>query len=193
MKIGIYGGTFDPIHIAHLIIAERARYELNLDFLYFVPSYIPPHKTEKNISSSEHRLHMVKIAVADNPHLKVSDYEVSKKGTSYTVDTLKYFSQEYQLKPEELFLIMGADNLQDFDQWKNPEVIQSISQLVVAGRPQNNKAHTPNFPAIQLNSPLLEISATAIRERVKKGRSIRYLVPLEVENYIKMFKLYTSN
>lgn len=192
MRLGVYGGTFDPIHIAHLIIAEQARIDLNLDLVYFVPSYIPPHKTRKIISSSHHRLKMVEIAAATNPYFAVSDYEIAKKGTSYTVDTLRHYIDTYDLTPDQLFLIIGSDNFVDFDQWKDPEEIKSISQLVVAGRPhQQNDQHRQHDHIIWLNSPLMEISATDIRQRLTQGRSIRYLVPMGVENYIKMFKLYT--
>ncbi|MDZ7371395.1 MAG: nicotinate-nucleotide adenylyltransferase [candidate division KSB1 bacterium] len=193
MRVGIYGGTFDPIHIAHLIIAETAHDDLNLDCVIFVPSYLPPHKPNRDITPAEIRLEMVRRAVADNSAFIVSDYEIRRQNISYTVETLRYFAKQWQIDREQLFLIIGQDNLKDFDKWREPEEIVRLASLAVADRP----AQESTLPAVldkaviqYLSSPLLEISASAIRERIRNGKSIRYWVPAAVEEIIRENGLY---
>lgn len=190
MKIGMYGGTFDPVHIAHLVVAEYARSELDLDQLLFVPSYIPPHKLSKKISSPEHRLNMLKLVTHDNPKFEVCTFELDKGGTSFTIDTLTYIQQQYNINREELYLVIGADNLMDVHRWKAPEEIFKAAQIVVAGRPLSETSNSIYNDFEKLNSPLLDISASMIRERVQAKKSIRYLVPPLVEDYISEHKLY---
>ncbi|MDZ7316735.1 MAG: nicotinate-nucleotide adenylyltransferase [candidate division KSB1 bacterium] len=193
MRVGIYGGTFDPIHIAHLIIAEAARDDLNLDRVIFVPSYLPPHKPNRNISPAEIRLEMVRRAVAGNSAFFASDYEIRRQNISYTVETLRYFATQWQIDRERLFLIIGQDNLKDFDKWKEPEEIVRLASLAVAARAEQNST----LPVVldkavirYLNSPLLNISASAIRDRIRNGKSIRYWVPAAVEEIICENGLY---
>ncbi len=189
MRLGVYGGTFDPLHVAHLIIAEFAREKYSLDKILFVPSYIPPHKRSREITPAKHRLAMLGLGVEGNDFFDICDYEIRKKGTSYTVDTLNWLRQKYHLTREMLFLIIGADNMVDFHLWKQPEQIVEMAQLVVAGRPNYDKSSN-RFKALALDAPLLEISASSIRAFVKQGRSIKYLTPPAVEAYIQKHKLY---
>ncbi len=193
MKVGIYGGSFDPIHIAHLIIAEYARCEFSLDRIVFVPGYIPPHKRNRTLSEPRHRLEMVRLAVADHPAFAVSDFEIARRKVSYTIDTLLHFAQQYSLTREQLFLIIGQDNLETFDQWKDPGRILETATLLAVDRPNTGK----KLPRVldkaiifRLNSPLMDISSSVVRERVKSGASIRYLTPSAVEAYIVEHRLY---
>jgi nicotinate-nucleotide adenylyltransferase len=193
VKLGIYGGTFDPIHVAHLIIAEYARCQFALTEVVFIPSFIPPHKINHTISSAQDRLQMVKLAIDNNPHFRVSDFEINKQGASFTVDTLDYFTSIFQLDREHLYLIIGADNLADFNKWREPERILSLATLAVAARP----GHDGQMPEIiktesvhKIHAPIMDISASKIRDRVREGGSIRYLTPPAVEDYIHERALY---
>jgi nicotinate-nucleotide adenylyltransferase len=190
LRIAIYGGTFDPVHIAHLIIADYACAELSLDKLLFVPSYSPPHKLSVAITAPSHRLNMVKIAIAQNRKFKLSDYEIMKEGTSFTVDTLRYYSEYFQVQRKHLYLIIGADNLVDFHLWKDPDEILRLAQIAVANRPANciSKVSIKDF--ITLGAPLLDISASMIRKRIQQHKSVRYLVPEKVVKYIQQNGLY---
>jgi nicotinate-nucleotide adenylyltransferase len=186
----MYGGTFDPIHLAHLVVAEYAQSELALDQLLFVPSYIPPHKLSKKISSPEHRLNMLNLVVDKNPNFDVCAFELEKGGTSFTIDTLKYLQKQYNVSRDNLYIVIGADNLVDFHHWKAPEDIRQTAQIVVAGRPRY-KAENPVYDDFHfLDSPLLEISASLIRERVREHKSVRYLLPDSVIQYIRDHGLY---
>ena len=192
MLLGLYGGTFDPIHLAHLIIAESVRNQLNLDLVLFMPCAVPPHKIDRAMAAAEHRLRMIELAIAGNTSFRVSDLELERGGISYTVDTLQALREQYRLQHDELFLILGADNLRDIKFWRSPQMIVNLCQLVVIERPQIKIKRLPAFvkKVIPVASPLLEISATAIRAMVRKGRSIRYLVPDAVAEYIQKNKLY---
>ncbi|MBN1998887.1 nicotinate-nucleotide adenylyltransferase [candidate division KSB1 bacterium] len=187
-KIGVYGGTYDPIHIAHLIIAEIAREQCGLDKVIFIPCAVPPHKEFAGVSAAHHRLKMVELAIADNPYFQASDIEIKRGGTSYTRDTLREISKTLVLKPSQLFLIIGADSLADMDNWKDPDEIFRLSTPVVAGRPgvkPNNK-----WDVGYLRTPLMEISSTRLRSAVQNNQSIRYFVPSVIEEYIRRYHLY---
>ena len=192
-KVGLLGGTFDPIHIAHLIIAEIACDTCNLDELLFMPCAIPPHKNHLNMSDAQHRLQMIHLAIADNPKFRFSDQEIKRGGTSFTIDTLKILKQHNKIDRSDLYLIIGADNFLDFHNWKEPEHILELCQLVVVGR--------PSFDLGKLDSgyqkkifimpiPLMEISSSDIRKRVKNKKTIQYMVSSKVVDYIKKNKLY---
>lgn len=189
MKLGVYGGTFDPIHLAHLIIAEFARDKFNLDKVLFIPSFISPHKTNTKISSASHRLAMLNLAVSSDEKFEICEFEINSQRTSYTVATLDYLHKIYKLSREDLYLIIGADNMKDFDRWKEPERIAEMAQLVVAGRSSAELAGG-QYPAIHLDFPLLDISSSFIRTRIGQGKSVKYLLPASVEAYIHEYNLY---
>lgn len=185
MKIGIFGGAFDPPHLGHLILAEKIREEFNLDKIIFIPTNIPPHK-EKPIASPNDRVLMLKFATEENPYFQISTTEIKRGGISYTIDTIKELKQM-----GELFLIIGADEAKQFDKWKNFNEILSLCKIIIVGR---NRIKKDELPSILNKAFFIEfdvnISSTEIRERVKAGKSIKYLVPNEIEMYIKNKNLY---
>lgn len=192
MAIGLLGGTFDPIHTAHLIIAEEVREELGLDRVVFVPAARPPHKDEDAVTPFAHRFEMVRLAVQDNPGLDVSDIETERPGKSYTIETVREFKRRFG--DEDLFLIVGADSLTAFTTWKDPMLLLTECRVVVVGRP--GVALEEADPAIReralvLETPLLEMSSSDIRRRAAAGRSFRYLVPPAVWTYIREKNLYS--
>jgi nicotinate-nucleotide adenylyltransferase len=187
------GGTFDPIHIAHLIIAERALDQLGLDRVIFVPSARPPHKREDAVTSVEHRLEMVRLAIEGNERLELSDIEVRRPEPSYTIETVRQFARELG-EDETLHFIMGADSLAQFFTWKDPQALLEACEFVVVPRPGVDFEESD--PRIRerarvLESPLMEVSSSDIRASVRAGRSIRYLVPDPVEVYIREKNLYS--
>ncbi len=190
MRIAIYGGSFDPIHIAHLIIAEYAFADLSVDKLFFVPSFTPPHKLSVPMTSPQHRLNMVKLAIEENPRFAHSDFEVTKQGTSFTVDTLAYFSGHFHLEKKDLYLLVGADNLVDFNSWKDPDEIVRLAQIAIANRPSITLSNARLKEYIVVDAPLLDISASMIRKRIQQRKSVHYLVPQRVEEYIRQHGLY---
>jgi nicotinate-nucleotide adenylyltransferase len=191
-RLGLFGGTFDPIHVAHLVLAEQAREQLKLDRVLFMPSAQPPHKLDREISPAKLRLEMVELAVAGFPEFEVSYLEVNREGPSYTVDTLKAVKTKHP--DAELFLLLGGDMLADFPNWRSPDEILSLATLGVMQRDGS-----PTEPPLMLagkvqtvNAPLLDISGTDLRRRVKEGRSIRFFVPAAVEAFIRSHGLYGS-
>lgn len=189
-KIGILGGTFDPPHIAHLIIAQEALKQLRLDQVWFIPCYIPPHKRADRISSPKHRLQMLKLAVLNNPEFRVSDLELRRKGISYTVDTLREIGLQWP--QTALYLILGSDNLRFLSGWKKPEEIFSLAKVVLAKRPGSElgRANVWVKKSVLIEAPLLEISSSQIREKVRRGEKISFWVPERVEKYIEKHRLY---
>lgn len=188
-KVGIFGGTFDPIHHGHLITAQSVREIRGLDKIIFVPSFISPHKANVDSISPEHRMNMLKLAVEGVEFFKVSDFEIKKEGISYTIDTVKEFRKKY----DNLELIMGYDNIFKFNSWKDPDIIMSLTKVLVLER-KSSKPHPFDDKyverAIFVKTRGIEISATDIRERVKLGMPIHYLVPEKVKEYIYSFNLY---
>ncbi len=188
-SIGIIGGTFDPIHFGHLITARAVKEIRNLEKIIFIPCNISPHKKGNGSKNSFHRLEMIRLAVQGLTEFEVSDFEINKGGISYTIDTLGEFRKEYP----GIELIIGFDNLLKFDNWKNPDEILKLAKLVVMKRKidivpkEKNKYYNK---AIIVNTPLVEINATEIRERVKEGLSIDFLVPEKVKEYIYNSNLY---
>lgn len=192
LRLGIFGGTFDPIHLGHLILAEIARCLVRLDQVLFVPARIPPHKGVTP-SDPEHRIHMTRLATEGNPHFVVSDLELRREGPSYTVDTLRSFRK--QNPDAEHFLLMGADSARDLETWKDHEVLLEESTVVVLARPGIGKKDFSDRVAANatvLSTPLLEISSSEIRRLVRDGGPMRYLVPEAVETYIRSEGLYCS-
>jgi nicotinate-nucleotide adenylyltransferase len=192
-RLGIFGGSFDPPHVGHLIVAESAVEQLRLDKVVFVPAYYPPHKLGNQQSSATDRLAMVRLIIKGNPRFAVSDLEVRRKGISYTVDTLRSFKSRFE--NAELFFIIGGDSLSQFSTWKDPEEILNLAHLVVYPRPLQNLADVPmSLPRAEvLQGPMIEISSSDIRLKVSHDESIRYLVPDEVVRYVKVHKLYTHS
>jgi nicotinate-nucleotide adenylyltransferase len=189
MKIGIFGGTFDPPHNGHLMIAEYVRDRLGLERIAFVPSWISPHKQDRQTAGAEHRIAMLQLAVASVKGAEVSDIEIARGGISYTVDTLTEFHKKWS--ECNLSLIIGSDNFREFGSWKDPEKILSLAQLVVMHRPGVEPPEAGTDSRVKsIIVPEIRISSTGIRERIQKGESIGYLVPSEIEQYIILHRLY---
>jgi nicotinate-nucleotide adenylyltransferase len=194
-KIGLLGGTFDPIHNGHLIIAEYLRVELQLDEIWFIPTQIHALKENEGISSPDIRNEMLKLAISNHENFKCLDIELTRPGVSYTIDTLELLLEKYHALNPQFYFFIGMDNVNDLPRWKNPEQILAKSQVVAFGRPGFKPSNEVKnlLSAIQfIHVPLLEISSTVIRERVSEGKSIRYLVPDSVLHYIKENQLYKS-
>jgi nicotinate-nucleotide adenylyltransferase len=206
VSIGVLGGTFDPIHIGHLIIAEEARVKLGLSEVLFVPAGQPWLKQERRITAAAHRVEMVRLAIADNPYFKLCMLEVERPGPSYTVDTLTMLREQLGTNVH-LFFILGRDTLDELPLWKEPQKLIQLCWLVVAPRPAVSEGEAPGAKdlarlekaipglvdkVIQLDMPVVGISSSAIRQRVGKRLSIRYLVPPEVERYVREQKLYST-
>ena len=199
-RIGILGGSFDPIHIGHLLIAEYAREQLNLSEVRFIPAAVSPLKQDKQPTDAKHRVEMIRLAIGGNAHFRLDERELKRVGPSYTVDTLAELKSE---SPEsELVFIIGADSLFDLQAWREPERICQLAFLAIAlrgGRPVPDLEQLRRFlPPDQVasaaehivNLPQLEISSTDLRDRVRCGKTIRYQVPAAVEAYIAAAKLY---
>jgi nicotinate-nucleotide adenylyltransferase len=190
-NIGILGGTFDPIHVGHLLAAQDTMEALTLDRVIFVTASIPPHKTGKGISPAETRLAMVKLAVENNPSFYASDIEIRRSGPSFSVDTVEDLKCNFP--NSEFFFLVGEDNLPEIWAWKEPERLFGLCRMVVIGRPGGrNPARDMDLPGpvITLNIHRIDLSSSEIRRRVREGRSIRYLVPSDVERYIYEKRLY---
>jgi len=188
-KVGIFGGTFDPIHLGHLITAQSVRELRNLEKIIFIPAFISPHKGDVKTTSAEERLDMIKLAIDGIPFFDYSDIEIKKGGVSYTIDTLKELKKIY----DELEIIIGYDNIFTFHTWKEPDEIMKMAKIVVLKR---KSSHPPEFEdeyykrAVFVQTRGIEISATDIRERVKNEMPINFLVPPAVMEYIYKHKLY---
>jgi nicotinate-nucleotide adenylyltransferase len=185
MRIGVFGGTFNPPHLGHLIVAESAREALNLNTVLFIPSASPPHKSSRSLVDAECRIEMVKLAVSGNPSFQASDIEIQRGGRSYTVDTLRGLSALYPRA--ELYLLIGIDNLLELHTWKEPEEIFGLSEVVAVNRPGYDSADIRKDYLRRvtfLRYPNIDISSSEIRRKAKMGKSIKYLVPSAVESYI---------
>ena len=192
--LGVLGGTFDPIHLGHLIIAERVREALQLSRVLFVPSARPPHKLGDPVTDAHHRLRMTDLAVAPNAHFAASRMELDRQGPSFTIETIRQLRAQGH---DSIAFIMGADSLLDLPKWRQPDDILRECQVVAVARPGFDAAHvasalgpTRAAKVKLVEVPLIGISSTDIRERVATGRSIRYLVPEPVEEYIRGHSLY---
>jgi nicotinate-nucleotide adenylyltransferase len=198
MNLGVLGGTFDPPHIGHLMLAEEARLALSLGRVLFVPAGDPWRKVGRELSPPEHRLAMVRLAVGADPNYAVSTLEIEREGPSYTVETLTALHEQLPAD-SELFFIVGQDSLADLPNWRQPQRIISLARLAVAARAAWESAQADalekEVPGISqrlvwLNMPRIDISSTAVRQRVRQGQSIRYWVPPPVEEYIRQHGLY---
>ena len=185
LKIGVFGGTFNPIHLGHLIVADSARESLYLDKVVFVPCASPPHKSSRSLIDADRRLEMVKLAISGHPNFEVSDIEIQRGGKSYTVDTLRALTLFYPTS--QLYLLIGIDNLLELHSWKEPEEIFALSEVVAINRPGFDAANVRKDYLRRvtfLRSPNIDISSSEIRRKARMGKSIRYLVPSAVEAYI---------
>jgi len=195
-RLGVFGGTFDPIHLGHLIIAEELRVRLGLERILFLPAARPPHKTDRHISPDEDRALMVEMAIAGNPHFGVSYVDLQRGGLSYTADSLEILAREYPC--HTLYFLMGQDSLRDFPNWHDPNRIARQALLGVALRPGVTVdidaivARVPDAAGriTLVDVPLIQIASRVIRQRVRDGLPITYQVPREVEQYILRRGLY---
>ena len=189
MKIGIFGGSFNPPHIGHLILAQNLRGAKNLDRVIFVPTNIPPLKKQQDLLDVETRLHMVDLSIKDNPYFEVSRVEIERGGTSYTFETLKIFKEFFKNKAQ-LFFIAGSDVLKNIHLWKKKEEIFKLARFIVVTR-KNFKIPSSLPKEIEkFEMETIEISSSQIREKIKRGESIRYMVPESVRKFILEKKLY---
>ncbi len=196
MRVGVLGGTFDPIHQGHLAAAQDVLETLDLDRILFIPAARPPHKDGDELTPSSLRLRMVRAAVEADPRFEVSDLEVRREGPSYTVETLRALREVRQ--EDELFLLLGADQWRGFGSWREPREIVKMAQLVVMTREgEHPREVDPGFddgmpapPFHEIRVTRMDLSSTEIRARVSAGRSIRYLVPEEALRIIEASKMY---
>lgn len=199
-KVGIMGGTFNPIHFGHLILAESAYEEIGLDLVLFMPSKNPPHKEKAEVISEEHRSMMVELAILGNPHFELSTIELDRAGTTYTADTLTILTEE---NPDnDYYFIMGADSLFKMETWMTCQVVFDLCTVVVACRDNlqaediSNKIQyfkdKYNARIVTLNMPNYELSSALLRDRISKGKSIQYYVPEKVNEYINDNSFYES-
>ena len=189
MRIGVFGGTFDPPHVGHLILAADAHEALSLDRLIFVPTGAQPLKVDTPpVASAQDRLEMVRLAVADDACCVVDDAEINRKGLSYTVDTLEHLTERHP--GAQLFLLLGEDALAGFEKWRNPARIRELATLAVMRRtgPGSRVETTPGV--ITVSTRRVDVSATEIRERLREGKSIKGFVPESVERFIEARGLY---
>jgi nicotinate-nucleotide adenylyltransferase len=196
VAIGVMGGTFDPIHVGHLVIAEWAREALALDRMLFVPAGQPPHKPAGEVTAVEHRVAMVELAIGDNPTFELSRIEVDRSGPSYTVDTVEELAADH-----DVAVILSAETFRELPTWHEPDRLFAAARVAVVPR-EGYPAPDPawlaaTFPGREnrvtyLDAPHLGVSSTDIRARVAAGRSIRYLVPASVEAYIATNNLYRT-
>jgi len=201
VRLGIFGGSFDPVHLGHLLLAEYCREAVGLDRVWFVPAAQPPHKQTRELSPAEHRVEMLKLAIAGHQPFEVSLVEIERGGVSYTWETLHALKQE---RPhDELFLLIGADTLIDLPNWRKPETVLELATPVAVGRagsqidwdvlaPLVEPARLEAFRSVAVNMPSIELSSSEIRRRVSEGRSVRFQTPRAVEKYIESAGLYRS-
>ncbi|SHH73992.1 nicotinate-nucleotide adenylyltransferase [Desulfosporosinus lacus] len=200
-RLGIMGGTFDPIHYGHLVAAEMARAEFKLSKVLFIPTGTPPHKDRKDISAAEMRYEMVKLAIHDNPAFDISRVEIEREGPSYTVETLRVLRRDWP--DHELYFITGSDALLEIFSWREAEEIFRLVQYIGAARPgfdasdfflKVQQEHPETQGKIHyLEVPALAISSTDIRARVRRGEPIRYLLPETVRLYLEQHRLYSGS
>ena len=189
MKIGLMGGTFDPVHIGHLVTAQAVKEIRGLEKIIFIPAYISPHKMNQSSAGINHRLKMLQLAIEGIPYFEFSEIELKAKSISYTVETLERFKKKY----DKLEFIIGYDNIINFNTWKMPDRIIELADLIVLRRRSNDKKIEKDKyyrAATFVKTPVIEISSSEIRERIKHGKPVDFLIPLKVKEYIYKFNLY---
>ena len=197
-RLGVFGGTFDPIHFGHLRMAEEARERFALDSVVFVPNFVSPFKLDRVVTPGPLRVEMIRRAIADNPHFRVDNRETERTGPSYTVETLRDLKAE---NPEaDLFFLTGTDAIKGLPGWKAPEELLDLTRFIAAARPGVQKAEVlAALPdaweerILFLPMPELDISSTDLRGRIHEGRSLRYLTPRAVEDFVREHRLYLPN
>jgi nicotinate-nucleotide adenylyltransferase len=188
MRIGIFGGTFNPVHKGHLFLADQAKKHLDLNKIIFVPAYTPPHKPPEGIIDADKRYHMLKLALSGRQHLGVSRYEIDRKSKVYSIDTIRYFKR-ISSKHAQLFFLVGADALEGLNLWKDLNKIFELCELIVFSRP-GFSLKTPENRIRAVCIDALDISSTSVRDAIKNNYSIKGLVSKAVADYIKRNKLY---
>ncbi|MET0609648.1 MAG: nicotinate-nucleotide adenylyltransferase [Pseudomonas caspiana] len=188
MRIGIYGGTFNPIHLGHLSLAQTALESLDLDQVVFVPAGIPPLKGTDNLVNAEHRLHMVQLATAGNPCFSISDFEICRLQKSFTLDTVRHLVQQFP-DGSEFFFILGDDCVANLHHWKG---IDELRERVTFARARRTGSHVPapTTALLTIEMPLLDISSTQVRQRLNTGKPVDDLTPPSVAHYIQQHHLY---
>ena len=202
MRVGVFGGSFDPIHYGHLILAECSREQQRLDQVWFMPAAVPPHKQSRQMTPAETRAEMVELAIGGHEAFSLNRYEIDRGGVNYTVDTLAHFAAEDPTR--ELFFLMGADSLADLPDWKDPARLCSLAIPIVVRRAGEKE---PDFSPLtdlvvperlaeirsrRVEMPIIELNGGDLRDRVGRGLSIRYRTPRAVEKYIETHRLYRS-
>ncbi len=202
MRIGVFGGTFDPVHTGHLILAEQAREQARLDGVWFMPAPRPPHKDETRITRFEQRVEMLALAIAGNPAFRVDELENERPGPTYTVDTLAELRRRHP--GDDFFLLIGSDTLQDVPLWHEPVELLRLAALVVMARPGHaissadelrRRLDLPGSVPLRIEvvqAPLIDISSHDLRKRAAAGRSLRYFLPRAVECYVLEKRLYRA-
>jgi nicotinate-nucleotide adenylyltransferase len=200
-RIGLFGGTFDPIHTGHLLLAETAREALRLGRVVFIPAAQPPHKTGVRISPAAHRLDMVRIAIADNPAFEASDVELKRTGPSYSVDTVAHFHDNLE-EGDELFFLVGSDSVAELPTWYEPRRLAELATVAAVARPghplRDLSGLAPTLGAGQIDSlrrhaiemPQMDLASRDMRRRIAGGLSVRYMTPWAVIEYIRTHGLY---
>lgn len=192
MKIGLFGGSFDPPHLGHLIIADQICNHFNLDQILWIPAAQNPLKEIKS-TANHHRLEMLRIITKDNPNFIVNEFEINRTGPSYTIDTLKHFSKTYPNPANKLYFIMGSDSIKDFHKWKSYQEIPKLAEIIVFQRTTQEVNYSQYCPDCKFIATVqTSISSTLIRNNIKDKKSIKYLVPTEVQSYIYKNTLYGS-
>ena len=198
MNLTIFAGTFNPIHIAHLIVAESVSAELNAEKILFIPSFIPPFKNG-DVADAVHRLNMVKLAIKNNPYFEVSDIELKLQGTSYSYNTIQELYRQNPEIKEKINFIIGADAFNHIETWYKHEELAKLINFIVLARPKSKEVEEivgnlslKDFSYQFVEAPRIDISSSYVRQRIKAKKSIKYLVTNEVENYIIENKLYSK-
>jgi nicotinate-nucleotide adenylyltransferase len=202
MRLGLFGGSFDPVHYGHLLLAESCREQCQLDEVWFMPAATPPHKQTHALSSAAQRIEMLELATGGHPSFRVSRIEIDRGGVSYTVDTLAALKADDPQR--ELFFLLGADSLEDLPNWREPARICELATPIVVSRPAasavdfnvlaglTSDERLETFRRSQVEMPLIDLSSSDIRRRVAAGQSIRYRTPRAVETYIQTHGLYRA-
>ena len=191
MKLGVFGGTFDPPHVGHLIAAQDALLTLDLDRVLFVPARTPPHKQHKSVTPAPIRLRMIAAATDGDERFEVSDVELRRAGPSYTADTLRELKAEYP--QSELFLLLGVDQVREFSTWREPSEVARLARVVMMARSGIEEPPESGIVRDTVAVTRVDISSTLIRQRVAAGQPIRYMVPAAVEEIIAAQRLYSGS